>query len=185
MPTCFRSSPPPHNEESPLAEVVGGQDAVSFPERSNCSRRRYCKAMKLSPFVALLLPSNSIAVAPIVVDSKSDVTYHGVARNGIEIFLGIPYGLDTGGPNRFKPPSPHVPRRGTTVNAQSYGSACPQPLGASSPPLGLTNVTHISEDCLNLDVARPSGTCGGAKLPVMVWIHGGKLASFVSTSEPY
>ena len=125
-------------------------------------------------FTILVLGSNALA-APTAVDSQNNVTYHGVERNGIDIFLGIRYGLDTGGPNRFKPPRIHTPQRGAVTNAQAYGTACPQPLGAGlTPPLSLTNTTSISEDCLNLDVARPSGICKGSKLPVMVWIHGGK-----------
>ena len=134
--------------------------------------------MKLLPLVTTLLLSSGIGAAPTVVNSSSNVTYHGLARNGIDIFLGIPYGQDTGGSNRFKPPKPATPEPGTIINAQSYGSACPQPLGPGlTPPLTLTNVTSVSEDCLNLDVARPSGVCPGSKLPVMVFIHGGSFWS--------
>ncbi|KFZ05843.1 hypothetical protein V501_07972 [Pseudogymnoascus sp. VKM F-4519 (FW-2642)] len=32
---------------------------------------------------------------------------------------------------------------------------------------------EVGEDCLNLNVVRPSGTKANAKLPVMVWIYGG------------
>ena len=125
--------------------------------------------------LTIFMLSGHAVAAPTVVDSQNNVTYHGVERNGIDIFLGIRYGLDTGGANRFKAPRPYSPQRGAVINAQSYGTACPQPLGAGlTPPLSLTNVTSISEDCLNLDVARPSGICRGAKLPVMVFIHGGK-----------
>lgn len=134
--------------------------------------------MKFFTLVTTLLLSSRIDAAPTVVDSRSNVTYHGLSRNGIDIFLGIPYGQDTGGPNRFKPPKPTTPKQGTIINAQSYGSACPQPLGPGlTPPLTLTNVTSISEDCLNLDVARPSGVCAGSKLPVMIFIHGGSFWS--------
>uniref|UniRef100_A0A8C4HNA2 Carboxylesterase type B domain-containing protein n=1 Tax=Dicentrarchus labrax TaxID=13489 RepID=A0A8C4HNA2_DICLA len=36
---------------------------------------------------------------------------------------------------------------------------------------------EMSEDCLYLNVYRPTGTASGDNLPVMVWIHGGGLAS--------
>lgn len=39
----------------------------------------------------------------------------------------------------------------------------------------LINNSYISggEDCLTLDVLRPSGTTASSKLPVMLWIYGG------------
>ncbi|KAK4233213.1 Alpha/Beta hydrolase protein [Achaetomium macrosporum] len=111
-----------------------------------------------------------------VVDEKNGVTYGGlIKRNGIEVFLGIPYGEDTGGENRFKPPKRRIPVRGSTINATSYGPSCPQELGEWAPPISLGNITDISEDCLNLNVARPRGTRATDRLPVMVYIHGGSF----------
>ncbi|KAI1079557.1 putative lipase [Whalleya microplaca] len=115
--------------------------------------------------------------APCVVDAKHDVTYHGLERNGIEAFLNIPYGQDTGGANRFKPPRPHVHAPGTVVDARSYGPACPQALGPWVAPISLSNVTEVSEDCLNLNVARPSGASAEDRLPVLVYLHGGSFWS--------
>ncbi|OTA57704.1 alpha/beta-hydrolase [Hypoxylon sp. EC38] len=128
-----------------------------------------------SLFGALLLCSSVIATPsyPLVVDTKKNVKYQGLNRNGIEVFLNIPYGQDTGGANRFKPPRAAVPKPRSTIVAQSYGPACPQALGEGFPPLTLSNVTKISEDCLNLNVARPSNLSAGAQLPVLVYIHGG------------
>lgn len=121
----------------------------------------------------LLLASGLASASPIVQDTENDVTYEGLERNDIEVFLNIPYGEDTGGENRFKPPKLHIPDAGSTIKAQSYGPACPQPLGQGLVPLFLGNITEVSEDCLNLVVARPKGTCATDRLPVMVWIHGG------------
>lgn len=114
---------------------------------------------------------------PSVVDSELDVTYEGLYRNDIEVYLGISYGQDTSGQNRFKPPQPYVPTSGSTVAAQSYGPSCPQWYGPGSwyPPWVIDNYTSISEDCLTLNVARPSGVAAGANLPVMVYIYGGSL----------
>lgn len=112
-----------------------------------------------------------------MVDDKNGVTYEGLKRNGIEVFLGIPFGEDTSGANRFKPPRPHTPARGSVVNAKSYGPACPQEVGDASPPFSYTAVTEVSEDCLNLIIGRPKGTTKHSKLPVMVWIHGGSFWS--------
>lgn len=114
---------------------------------------------------------------PMVYDTDHNVTYMGLARNGIEVFLNIQYGADTGGENRFRPPKPApVPEPGTTVFAQSYGPACPQVPRNSTNPTELSIFSQASEDCLNLNVARPRGLTSGDKtelLPVMVYIYGG------------
>ncbi|KAH7268780.1 Carboxylesterase family-domain-containing protein [Fusarium solani] len=117
----------------------------------------------------------SVAVDPIVVDGEQRVTFQGSERNGIEVFLNIRYGEDTGGENRFKPPRRFFPEAGSTILTQEYGPACPQQLGAPNIPIALSNVTDISEDCLNLNIARPIGTCELDTLPVMVYIHGGSF----------
>ncbi|ROW04066.1 hypothetical protein VSDG_01168 [Cytospora chrysosperma] len=117
-------------------------------------------------------------VTPVVVDRTLNVTYKGLSRNSIEIFLNIPYGQDTSGEHRFKPPRPYVPTRGSTIDASSCGPACPQQLGeALAAPITLSDVIEVSEDCLNLNVARPSGTVPGDKLPVLLFIHGGSFWS--------
>ncbi|MBE3041785.1 carboxylesterase family protein [Candidatus Bathyarchaeota archaeon] len=121
----------------------------------------------------LLVPGGLASGSPTVRDTNNDVTYEGLVRNDIEIFLNIPYGEDTGGENRFKPPRLHVPHSGSTIKAQSYGPSCPQPLGVPPPPLAFGEITEVSEDCLNLNVARPRGVTAADRLPVMVWIHGG------------
>lgn len=115
------------------------------------------------------------AAPPTATIPEVGVTYRGIHRNGIEAFLNIPYGQDTGGHWRFKPPRPHMPVPESTVRADSYGPACPQPLGSWIVPLSLTNITAISEDCLNLNIARPRATEANALLPVMVYIHGGSF----------
>ncbi|KAI1313523.1 putative lipase [Xylaria venustula] len=114
---------------------------------------------------------------PYVVDDTQGVTYKGLDRNGIEVFLGIPFGEDTSGANRFKPPRPYTHARGAIVDATSYGPACPQSIKAASPPFKYTAVSEISEDCLNLIIGRPKGTTKGDRLPVMVWIYGGSFFS--------
>lgn len=138
----------------------------------------YRASMGLKFRIAVALLYSGVAVAtntPRAVDTKHDVTYNGIERNGIEVFLNIPYGQDTGGANRFKPPKPYVNAAGSTIEAKSYGPSCPQALGGWTPPISLGNITDISEDCLNLNIARPKGACAGDQLPVMVYIHGGSF----------
>lgn len=126
--------------------------------------------------VALLCSGITAATkSPRVVDPNQKVTYDGLERNGIEVFLNIPYGQDTSGANRFKPAKPYVAAPGSTIEAKSYGPSCPQQLGTWTPPISLGNITDISVDCLNLNVTRPKGSGAGDRLPVMVYIDGGSF----------
>lgn len=109
----------------------------------------------------------------VVFDYSSKVTYVGRQSQGTESFLNIRFGQDTRGANRFAPPLPFHYPDGTVVNATLKGAACPQ---ARIPVPGLdlfSNVTDISEDCLNLRIDRPANMKQNAKLPVLLWIYGG------------
>jgi carboxylesterase type B len=135
----------------------------------------------LSTTLALLSLLVSLASSKTTVQNEvASITYHGTSVNGIEKFLGIRYGESTAGANRFRPPIPFVYPEGTAVNATAPGSACPQTLGQQSLPLAVRNITDVSEDCLNLNIARPSLDWEAEKvdpLPVIVWIHGGSFWS--------
>lgn len=121
--------------------------------------------------LALLIRSARSTIAlPTVLSAENGVTYHGLERNGVEVFLGIPFGQDTGGENRFRPPRPFRPEPGAVIDAQSLGAACPQRTGKIAGPLALANVTNISEDCLNLNIVRPGGCSSESRLPVLIWI---------------
>lgn len=134
-------------------------------------------SMKTNLLASLLGPIGVTAHTFHVHDASCGITYRGVERNGLQHFYGILYGQDTSGENRFKPPRLYVPAPGSVIDATKPGVACPQPLGKSSPPLGQGDVTEVSEDCLNLNVVRPKLNTAHeyGKLPVMVWIHGGRL----------
>jgi carboxylesterase type B len=109
--------------------------------------------MKVSSVFQLALLPPSVQCSAFVIDQQHSVGYHGLERNGIELFLNIPFGQDTSGENRFKPPRPYVPQPGSTIDAQSLGHSCPQQTNKVLGPLALANVTDISEDCLNLNMA--------------------------------
>ncbi|KAI4203002.1 MAG: hypothetical protein LQ350_002219, partial [Teloschistes chrysophthalmus] len=128
------------------------------------------KPSSLSP---LLWLSNLVNAAnPIVRDIRTGVSYRGTSSNGVEQYQNIFYAADTSGSNRFAPPMPYMPAKGTLVDATAAGAWCPQ--GVGGPPLPWTSpITEISENCLSLRIARPSGINPSAKLPVLVWLHGG------------
>lgn len=133
----------------------------------------------------ILLKSNAIAPLlslptilnysnPVVRNGRTGVSYRGASEAGIEQFQNIFYAEDTSGPNRFAPPVPYVPPAGTIVDATKSGAWCPQAVGAA--PLPFTSaIDNVSENCLSLRIARTAGTKATAKLPVLVYIHGGKF----------
>ncbi len=124
---------------------------------------------------ALLAFGSCIVTAePIVTIKQSpagDIAYRGSISDSIEHFQNIKYAHDTSGAHRFAPPEPYIPPWGTEMDATTPGAACPQLSDAI--PLAFVETKDMREDCLSLRIARPAGTNPGAKLPVVVWLHGG------------
>ena len=95
----------------------------------------------------------------------------GLQQGGIAAFRGIPYAAAPAGEWRWRPPRP-APVHAGTLPADAFGTVCPQSQRASPYLAGLP----MGEDCLNLNIYTPTtALAGGAKLPVMVWIHGGSF----------
>ncbi|MFI4936684.1 MAG: carboxylesterase/lipase family protein [Caulobacterales bacterium] len=101
--------------------------------------------------------------------AQGDVT--GVAAGTVESFKGIPYAAPPVGELRWRPPAPGAKWTGVKA-AEAFGPACMQPVRTGFGPAPAT-----SEDCLTLNVWRPAQRPAGAKLPVMLWIHGGAFVS--------
>ncbi|HEV2485218.1 MAG TPA: carboxylesterase/lipase family protein [Terracidiphilus sp.] len=102
----------------------------------------------------------------------------GVDVQGIKIFKGIPYGGDTSGKNRFRPPARPAPWTGVR-DALSWGHKAPQP--TLTMPMEIRTLFEPfdgpqAEDCLVLNVWTPGLKVGGRR-PVMVWLHGGGFVS--------
>ncbi|KYO32633.1 carboxylesterase 5A [Alligator mississippiensis] len=94
----------------------------------------------------------------------------------VNVFLGIPFAKPPVGPLRFSPPQPPEPWS-KLRNSTSFPPMCLQDLAWIETLKILQKfenpTTEISEDCLYLDVYTPASSNKEAKLPVMVWIHGG------------
>lgn len=89
----------------------------------------------------------------------------GKAGSGTTEFLGIPYAKPPVGLLRWAPPQRPV-ARSEALQATAFGNAC-----AQAPIPGVAPTP--SEDCLYLNVVKPADAKPDAKLPVLVYIHGG------------
>ena len=93
----------------------------------------------------------------------------GFNEGGVSGFKNVPFGADTGGDNRFRPPQPVLSWPGIRP-AWAFGPVAPQDPNRLDKLKGKMEF-EFSEDCLNLNIWRPSGPA--KNLPVMVYIHGG------------
>ncbi|KAI0303270.1 esterase 1 [Russula brevipes] len=88
--------------------------------------------------------------------------------SNLDFFGGIPFAEPPIAALRFAPPRLKLSLSPlTSFNARDYGPSCLQPFSD----------LNMSEDCLTLNVIRPSGIDAGSSLPVMVWIYGGGFYS--------
>lgn len=111
---------------------------------------------------------------PTVTDTTRDIKYVGTySTAGVEHFQNIFYAESPTGDRRFAPPVPTHLAPGSIVDATAAGAWCPQGTGDVLP--FTSRVTNISENCLSLRIARSRGVQPDARLPVVVWIHGGKF----------
>jgi len=100
----------------------------------------------------------------------------GYVLRGIHYFLGIPYGADTSGANRFMPPQKPKPWT-ETYPALWWGDSAPQNMEHRFANKYYSfrdhwNYGDVSEDCLRINVFTPAVN-DSKKRPVLFWIHGG------------
>jgi para-nitrobenzyl esterase len=128
--------------------------------------------MRFIAWSITLLLSSAVMCASAQTVAIDAGSLEGATDAGVSRFLGIPYAAPPVGPLRWRAPQPVVPWQGPR-RADAVGASCIQP-----PMMSIDNasgdVRPIAEDCLFLNVWSRNPT-PGAKLPVMVWIHGGAL----------
>jgi len=79
----------------------------------------------------------------------------GVIADGVAVYKGLPFAAPPVGDLRWRNPLPAAKWSGVRA-ANAFSQTCAQ-----------------AEDCLYLNIYEPADIKSNAKLPVMVWIHGG------------
>jgi carboxylesterase type B len=124
------------------------------------------------------------AAAPTI---KLDAgTFTGTASSSnTQSFLGIPFAEPPVGDLRFRLPVPNAPYN-TSYTVTEFGPGCPQqavvlPILEGLPDEVVDYVANSAfgtlfpsaEDCLTINVIKPTSATATSKLPVVVWIFGG------------
>ena len=117
---------------------------------------------------------------PVISTSSGSV--RGSVAGNVLSFKGIPYAEPPFGRRRFRPPEPVKPWHGVR-DALTYGPTTPKP--PYFPPFDaiLPEPAIPGEECLNLNIWTP--VTGDAKLPVLVWIHGGAFSNGSNAVSTY
>jgi len=149
--------------------------------RTSGDRASGLTALAASALTACL----SVHADPLVVKTADGPVRGKLINDGkVRAWQGIPYAAPPVGDLRWRPPQPAA-RWAELRDATHYGRHCAQNHifedmvfqdSASASDSG-------SEDCLNLNVYAPDSRKGEARLPVMVWIHGGGYTGGAN-SEP-
>src|SRR5215218_6208423 len=105
--------------------------------------------------------------SPVVTTDRGAV--RGTRAGAVDSYLGIRYAAAPVGARRWAPPRP-APRWSGVRFATRYGSRCPAAASTNGP-------RSVDEDCLFVNVQRPSRLPAGARRPVYVFVHGGGLVN--------
>ena len=133
----------------------------------------------LAPFLLLALAGLAAPASAGPVVRLAQGTLAGTARDGVLAFRAIPYAAPPVGPLRWRAPAAAKPWRGVRA-ADAFGPVCIQP------PVTWAghDLDRQSEDCLTLNVWTPRAT-PSARLPVMVWFHGGGYTNGAGSQGTY
>ena len=155
-------------------------------ETTTTGRRGFLKQSALAVAAAQLACTADAAGGAVAETQYGKV--RGTSQNGVHRFLGIRYGADTGGTNRFQPPA--KPESWTGVrDAVEWGHVAPQALPTGGIDYTMSVQWHNrpggeGEDCLALNVWTP-GLADGGKRAVLFSIHGGGYSTGAGSNPTF
>lgn len=126
---------------------------------------------------------DAATLGPVVETTAGRI--QGLDENGVYTFKGVRYGASTEGARRFMPPVSPEPWTGVR-EAVTFGQRSYQPFRPMVPEIydTYTGTGPMTEDCLHLNVWTPQPE-RGARLPVIVWFHGGGFRTGSGTGIVY
>src|SRR5271165_4809294 len=132
------------------------------------NRRRIVRTLCLALAACVIGLSGQASLAQdrdgLVAQTESG-RVRGVSNGPVEAFLGIPYAAPPVGDKRWRPPQPAEGWKDIR-EAKAFGAYCAAAKSTNGP-------RSEAEDCLFINVWRPSQVSADARLPVYVFIHGG------------
>ncbi|MBB5716467.1 carboxylesterase family protein [Sphingomonas aerophila] len=130
-------------------------------------------------FLSLLLglAATPGLAGPVVTVAQGKV--EGSSTAGVSVFKAVPYAAPPIGKLRWKPPTQALSWAGVRQGT-AFGAVCSQaPVDWAGHDLDRT-----SEDCLTLNIWTPQ-VSDGARLPVLVWFHGGGYTGGAGSQRTY
>ncbi|KAE9389992.1 esterase 1 [Gymnopus androsaceus JB14] len=123
--------------------------------------------------ISLVLATTGVrAASPEVQLGNTTLIGRDVTLLNQDFFGGIPYAEPPLGALRLQRPVLKTSLNTTEFNASNFGLSCLQ---------NVLPFSEISEDCLTINIFRPSGVTANASLPVMFWTYGGGFYEGSST----
>ena len=136
-------------------------------------------------------PKQAVPTGPVVQIASGSL--RGMQRGIIAVFEGVPFAAPPVGPLRWREPQPAASWAGVR-EATAPAHPCMQnaagtdsflaPLAAAYGTTFVRQTLDPSEDCLYLNIWTPS-LQAHARLPVMVWLHGGSNRVGSGTESGY
>ncbi|KAK0499005.1 extracellular triacylglycerol lipase precursor [Armillaria luteobubalina] len=124
--------------------------------------------MQILVFYVLSLSAALVSSSPQVHLNRTTLVGRNITELKLDFFGGIPYAEPPLGSLRLRPPVLKSHLNAGPFNASDFGLSCLQ--------AGVDN-DLISEDCLTINILRPSGVTERSSLPVLFWTYGGGFDS--------
>jgi len=121
--------------------------------------------------VILPLLSTAALASPVVQIGQTTLVGRDVTGLKQDFFGGIPFAQPPLGELRLQPPVRLTELPAGNFSANHFGFACFQPN---------VSLSLVSENCLTINVFRPSGLQSDANLPVLFWTYGGGFTAGAS-----